>query len=92
MSFPFARFQVEGDSMLPRFQPGQRVLIFRWGTPRIGDTIVFAKNGLTMVKCAVAKEGDRWVVGGENYSESEDSGSFGAVDNNAIVGKVIATY
>jgi signal peptidase I len=90
--FPFARFQIEGKSMAPIFQPGDRVLVWRWGTVRQGDTVVFSKNGMTMVKRAVQKVGDRWIMRGDNFSESTDSLDFGEVEESAIEGKVISSY
>lgn len=90
--FPFARFQIEGKSMAPTFQPGDRVLVWRWGTVRQGDTVVFSKNGMTMVKRAVQKNGDRWIMRGDNFSESTDSLDFGEVTESEVVGKVISSY
>lgn len=90
--FPFARFQIEGESMLPSFRSGNRVLVWRYGTVRKGDVVVFSKGGLTMVKRAVEWNGDRWVVRGDNISASTDSLDFGGVEERSIIGKVIARY
>lgn len=90
--FPFARFQIEGESMLPSFQPGSRVLVWRYGTVRKGDVVVFSKGGFTMVKRAVERNGDRWFVRGDNVSASTDSLDFGGVANNEIIGKVVVKY
>jgi signal peptidase I len=89
---PFARFQISGHSMTPTFQPGNRVLIWRWGTVRQGDTVVFSKNGITMVKRAVQKNGDRWIMRGDNFSESTDSLDFGEVREDEMIGKVVTAY
>ncbi|MBI2639156.1 S26 family signal peptidase [Candidatus Peregrinibacteria bacterium] len=90
--FPFARYEIEGESMIPAYQPGDRVLVFRWGTVKSGDTVIFCKNGMTMVKRAVAKEGDRWIMKGDNWKRSCDSEDFGGVADEEIIGKVVATY
>lgn len=90
--FPFARFEIAGPSMLPTFQPGDRVLVWRWGTVRQGDTVIFSKNGMTMVKRAVSKNGDRWVMKGDNRKESSDSEDFGEIKEEDVVGKVVLKY
>lgn len=90
--FPFAHFEISGPSMLPTFQPGDRVLVWRWGTVRQGDTVIFSKNGMTMVKRAVSKNGDRWIMKGDNWRESSDSGDFGEIKEEEMVGKVILKY
>lgn len=92
MFSPFARFQIEGSSMAPTFQPGERVLVWRWGTVRHGDTVVFSKNGMTLVKRAVEKNGDRWMMKGDNWRESSDSEDFGEIRGEEIEGKVVMKY
>lgn len=92
MHFPLARFSIYGNSMEPFFKNGDRILVFRWSTVRAGDRVVFSKNGMTMVKCAVKKEGERWIMRGENFSKSTDSEDFGAVDQSEIIGKVLVKY
>ena len=89
---PFARYEIEGESMIPTYQPGDRVLVFRWGTVKPGDTVIFCKNGLTMVKRAAKKEGDRWIMKGDYWNRSSDSEDFGSVADSEIIGKVIAAY
>lgn len=90
--FPFKRFSVEGGSMAPAFQSGERVLVFRWGAIRPGDTVVFCKGGMTMIKRAAARVGERWMMRGDNRSASTDSLDFGEVSNGEIIGKVVAKY
>lgn len=90
--FPFSRFQIEGTSMLPLYQPGDRVLVFRCGTVKEGNTVVFYKNGMIMVKRAVKKQGERWLMRGENFSQSTDSEDFGTVEENSFIGKVLMKY
>lgn len=92
MLFPFSRYEITGESMVPAFQPGERVLVWRWGTVRQGDTVVFSKNGMTLVKRAVEKNGDRWLMRGDNWTQSTDSLDFGEINNTEIGGKVIGKY
>ena len=78
--------------MIPNFQSGDRVLVWRWGSVRPGDVVVFCKNGIKMVKRAVSRKGDRWVMRGDNVNASTDSLDFGEVESDKIIGKVVATY
>lgn len=89
---PISRFHIEGPSMLPTFQHGDRVLVWRYGAIRPGDIVVFCKNGMKMVKRAVTKAGDRWVMRGDNENVSTDSRDFGAVEEKSIVGRVVMSY
>jgi len=93
MKFPFARFHVEGRSMLPAFQPGDRVFVFRWGKIRPGDVIVFYREGIKLIKRAISKTNSgRWSVKGDNHFASSDSADFGEISEAEIVGKVLCTY
>lgn len=92
MNLPFARFEIQGSSMIPTYQAGDRVLVYRWGSIRPGDTVVFCKNGMTLVKRAVKITDDRWVVRGDNPLHSTDSEDFGDVVRDQIIGKVVTKY
>lgn len=79
--------------MLPTYQPGDRVLVWRWGNIREGDIVVFCRNGMTLVKRATRKVSpDRWIMRGDNWRESTDSIDFGEVPNQSIIGKIVSTY
>lgn len=90
MRFPFALYRVEGTSMLPTLRPGQRVLVYRWGRPRVGDLIVFKKEARTMVKRVVKVEGE-WVEVGADNAKGAGSEEFGRVHRREILGKVALT-
>lgn len=96
---PVVRFRVEGDSMLPAFRPGDRLLVNRLayvvGKPRPGDVAVLRDPevpGRLLLKRIGAVEGDRYVVLGDNPEGSRDSRSFGAVGRRDIVGKALLRY
>lgn len=77
--------------MLPTLKPGQDVLLLCWFLKlRVGDMVVFKKNGKEMVK-RISKFLDRekmiFVVG-DNQRESTDSRHFGWVDKSRIIGKI----
>lgn len=78
--------------MAPALNSGDRVLVFCRGVVKEGDTVVFYKNGMIMVKRIIVRESGRWVVAGNNFNASTDSADFGAIEPHRIIGKVIARY
>lgn len=93
MKFPFARFQIEGESMLPTFRLGDRVLLFRWTKIRPGDVVIFYHEGVKFIKRAIEKNSsDRWMMKGDNSFASTDSLDFGEVSEASMIGKVVARY
>lgn len=90
MKFPISRYTIYGNSMLPILKPGQDVLIMHWFIKvRVGDLIIFKKDGKEMIK-RVQKVLDREViVQGDNQKESTDSRHFGPINKDQIIGKVI---
>lgn len=91
--FPFSRFTVFGNSMLPTLKPGQDILCFNWAylttKPKKGDMVVIKHQGKEMIK-RVQKTQQRGVfVMGDNQTESTDSRSFGPLDQENVIGKVI---
>lgn len=93
MKFPFIRFRVEGQSMLPTLQPESRVLLFCWGKISPGDIIVFYREGINMIKRAISKTASgRWIVRGDNCLLSAESGGFGEISEAEILGKLLCTY
>lgn len=92
-SFPFSRFTVSGNSMLPTLKPGQDVLVFNWAyifsKPKKGDIVVFKFNGREIIKRVQMYHGRGIFVMGDNKRYSTDSRSFGPIDKSKIIGKVI---
>ena len=88
--FPFSRFTVSGNSMLPTLNPGQDVLALCWLYKlEVGDVVVVKKNGKEMIK-RIQKVHDReYFVEGDNKLESTDSRNFGPIRKDQIIGKVI---
>lgn len=89
--FPFSRFTVHGNSMLPTLKPGQDVLVFNWWRVvgiKAGDIAVIKKNGKEMVKRVQSVHDGEVFVEGDNKGESTDSRDFGPVSMDQIVGKI----
>jgi type IV secretory pathway protease TraF len=102
---PFARYVVEGPSKLPAYEPGQRVLVFRWAylltAPAAGDAVVIRDpqraGHLLLKRISRAPDGTRpgrasVFVLGDNAPESRDSRAFGPVARNAVIGRALFHY
>ncbi|MDO8619580.1 MAG: S26 family signal peptidase [Candidatus Daviesbacteria bacterium] len=89
--FPFSRFTIYGNSMLPVLKPGQDILILCWFLSfKKGDLVVFKKGNIEMVKRVRQISSDRGIfVLGDNEKESTDSRKFGWIKKSEIIGKVI---
>ena len=87
--------RVAGDSLLPRFQEGDFVLVsripFLFGRLAPGDVVAFRhpEHG-TMIKVvgAVAPDGDQFTVLG-THPRSIDSRRFGPVRGRDLIGVVL---
>lgn len=92
------RVVVEGRSMLPTFEPGDRLLVVRlprWWPLRPGDVVALADPGVPdrlLVKRVSATGARRVTVTGDNLAESTDSRSFGPVDRGEVWGRVCYRY
>ncbi|HTX62457.1 MAG TPA: nickel-type superoxide dismutase maturation protease, partial [Acidimicrobiales bacterium] len=92
------RVVVEGRSMVPSFEPGDRLLVVR--LPRRwplwpGDVVALpdprTPGRLLVKRVDAAGTGRVWVVG-DNPAESTDSRSFGPVDRAEVWGRVLYRY
>lgn len=76
--------------MLPTLKPGMDVLVWCWFFGlKIGDLIVFKKNGKEMIKCIQKLRDHEYFVVGINQEKSTDSRSFGWIKKSEIIGKAI---
>ena len=93
---PLRRFVVADTSMRPTLQPGDRLFVFQWSQPKLGDLTVFIEpdRHLTFAVKRVARiepTGDV-IVQADNPNVSRDSREFGPVPRRLIVGRVIFRY
>ncbi len=90
------RVEVEGDSMLPSFADGDRLLLARrWRAPRPGDVVAVndpRDPRRRLVKRVVATSGDQVVVHGDHAEASTDSRTFGPVPAAAVTHFVVRRY
>lgn len=104
---PF-RVLVAGDSMTPTLHPGDQLLCVRAMRIRAGDVVVLRPRsyGIEMVKRVAGVPGQvvavsgrerrlasgEYLVRGDNAMRSTDGRSFGPVERDRLVGKVVARY
>lgn len=95
MRWPFTRVMVGGYSMLPVLHPGDYLLVRRAARVRPGHVVVVRhphRPTLLTVKRVVRREERGWWVEGDNDEASDDSRTFGPVDAEAVVGRVVLRY
>lgn len=86
---------VTGESMLPAFRPGDRLLVGPAWLVKAGVVVALAdprNPDRLMVKRVSACAGGLVEVLGDNPPASTDSRHFGAVPRRALVGRVIYRY
>ena len=90
------RILVEGDSMRPTLEPGDRVLCVRSRRVRVHDLVALRdpRDGRLLVKRvrAVDAASRAVTVEGDNPASSTDSRVFGAVDRRDVVGRAVYRY
>jgi nickel-type superoxide dismutase maturation protease len=95
-AWAFDRVVVQGTSMSPTFQPGDRLLLARrLRRLRSGDLVVLDDprgTGVRLVKRVVSVRGDEVEVAGDNTTSSTDSRAFGAVRQSTIRHVVVRRY
>lgn len=93
--WPWGRVAVAGESMRPRLQPGDWLLV-RWGARvRVGDVVVARRPdrpGLLVVKRVARREPGGWWLVGDNPGASDDSRLFGPVPEAGVLGRVLLRY
>ena len=75
--------------MAPALKPGQLVVGRYTRDLRPGDVVIVSHNGLEKVKRIERQQGDLLYLLGDNPGQSTDSRSFGWVQADTIVAKVV---
>jgi len=93
ISLPFSIYKVEGDSMLPNFSEGTKILVRQWFiNPRVNDVVIVSKNGRHLIKRVTKIQNNKFFVAGDNRAESADSRKFGGVKREEIMGKIMRKF
>lgn len=87
-------FSIEGDSMLPTLDDGDKVLVHPRADLIVGDIVLAEHPYRTDVKIVkrisnITIDG-RVTLIGDNPAKSTDSRAFGAVSIESIIGKVVS--
>jgi len=93
--WPLRRVQVSGDSMQPALQAGDRLLVVRARSLRVGDIVAVAdpRDPTRIVVKRVAGVGPEGVtVLGDDPEASTDSRTFGPVRPDLVRGRAVYRY
>ena len=93
--WPLFRIRVIGTSMIPAFEPGQRLLVLRGARWRVGSVVALPDPRVPermLVKRVHSQGRGGIVVRGDNETASTDSRTFGVVPPPAIAGRVVYRY
>ena len=91
----FRRALVVGESMLPAFEPGDRVVLGPTGRLRAGQVVGCADprdRTRLLIKRVHALHGSTVDVRGDNESASTDSRIFGPIPRSNLAGRVLYRY
>ena len=77
--------------MLPGLKPGTVVIAGRRRAARVGEIVIARQAGREVVKRVHGLESGRYILRGDNSSESVDSREFGPVRKEDILGVVMIT-
>jgi nickel-type superoxide dismutase maturation protease len=91
----FRRVRVTGDSMLPTFQTGDRLLIGPAGRVRAGQVVAIADPRSArrlLVKRVHAADRRGLDVRGDNEAASTDSRQLGLIPRSKLAGRVVYRY
>lgn len=89
------RVVVAGDSMLPTFRPGDRLVACRGVPLRAGRVVALRdpRGGSRLLVKRIASVSEAGIdVRGDNTAASTDSRTFGPVRSDRIVGTVVYRY
>ena len=75
--------------MSPTLLPGQLVVGWRTDALRPGDVVIVSQGGLEKIKRIERQQGSLLYLLGDNPAASTDSRSFGWVQADTIVAKVV---
>jgi nickel-type superoxide dismutase maturation protease len=93
LGWRFGRVAVHGPSMAPHLKHGDWVIVRCQVRPRVGDVaLVRLPDGGLAVKRLIRRVRDGWWVEGDNAYASTDSRQFGAIPEDAVLGRVIFRY
>jgi len=92
---PIANVVIVDTSMRPALEPGDKLLVNRWSRPKPGDIVVVRDpefHATILIKRVSRQAPGGFEVVGDNPNVSRDSRSFGPIDRQHVIGKVVWRY
>lgn len=90
LKLPLRVFKVRGNSLSPTYQDGDYVLCVAWGSPAIGQAVVFKQPGYgQLIKRIERIEADGTLTVLGDHADSVDSRTFGSIDPASVRGRVV---
>jgi nickel-type superoxide dismutase maturation protease len=86
---------VVGESMMPTFSPGDRLIVWKRSKVDVGDVIALPdpnRSGRTLVKRVTVVGAGELEVAGDNREASTDSRHFGPVPATSVIGTAVYRY
>ena len=87
--------EVRGRSMAPTLLPGDRLLVGRLGSPRVGQIVVASDPrdaGRELIKRVAAHDRSGVTLRGDNAVASTDTRAFGRLPAEAIAWRAVLRY
>lgn len=89
-NWPLSLYRVSGDSMFPTFNDGDTLLGFRWFRPQVDQVVVANVDGRPVIKRVAAISRQSITLLGDNPAHSTDSRTYGDINMDRLIAKIIA--
>jgi phage repressor protein C with HTH and peptisase S24 domain len=89
VSWPFAIYRIEGDSMLPKYAHGDTLLGLKLFRPQVGQVVVANGPDRKLIKRITKHTESSSFIEGDNREHSTDSRVFGHLPDSQLEAWII---